>query len=147
MTWSKEKMSAWRIRNKDRLRQYAKDNYNPVKKKAWRKKNKARIKVASSIYWQKNKHRWAETHRDNYLKRVYGIDIVEYNELFRKQNGCCAICGVHQTKQKRIMAVDHDHESRRVRGLLCFMCNTALGKFNDDCEVLNKAIQYLNAHR
>ncbi len=68
----------------------------------------------------------------------------EYNKLFELQQGRCGICGKHQTEFDKALAIDHDHETNNVRGLLCMMCNTALGKFNDNKEALYAAIRYLD---
>ena len=75
----------------------------------------------------------------------FGITIEEYNALFAKQEGCCGICGAHQSEFTKALAIDHDHKTGEVRGLLCMPCNTALGKFNDSPELLHSAIRYLNA--
>ena len=67
--------------------------------------------------------------------------------LARSQGNSCAICGA-KPKGRRL-AVDHDHKTGKIRGLLCMPCNTALGKFRDDPKLLRKAIKYLekaNAH-
>jgi len=81
----------------------------------------------------------------NYLLNYfYGISIEEYNKLFTEQNGCCAICGRHQSEFNLKLAVDHDHISGKIRGLLCNTCNKGLGCFKDDINLLNKAINYLN---
>lgn len=76
----------------------------------------------------------------------YGIGIDEYNRLFEKQGGCCAICGKHQSKIDKSLCVDHNHINEEIRGLLCPHCNWALGFFNVDKEnedLLLKAINYL----
>lgn len=77
-----------------------------------------------------------------HLKKRYGISQEEYNSLLAKQHGSCAICGKAPNARYRL-AVDHDHETRKIRGLLCQACNTALGKFNDDISLLKIAIEYL----
>ena len=74
------------------------------------------------------------------LKRNYSISIEEYNELFTKQGGVCAICG---RESKKSLGVDHEHKTGKVRGLLCSNCNTAIGQLNDDPKLLLKAIAYL----
>jgi hypothetical protein len=79
--------------------------------------------------------------RERQLKNLYGIAIEEYNLLFQKQNGKCAIC--NNTQLDRRLAVDHDHKTGKIRGLLCQKCNTALGRFEDNSELLKRAIQYL----
>ena len=82
------------------------------------------------------------TTRKAALKRKYGISLQEYDELLRSQGGVCAICG--GTDGDKRMAVDHDHASGKVRGILCQRCNRALGLFKDDKVKLRKAISYLS---
>lgn len=77
------------------------------------------------------------------LKRLYDVSPEQYDEMFAKQNGVCAICGLPETGKREYLCVDHDHASGRVRGLLCHDCNIGLGKFKDDATRLNKAIWYL----
>jgi len=81
--------------------------------------------------------------KDLYLKRAFNISIEEYNKLFENQNGCCAICNKHQTEFKKSFAVDHCHKTIKVRGLLCSKCNIGIGQFNDNEELLRKAIEYI----
>ena len=66
--------------------------------------------------------------RKRAVKYLYGITPDDYNQLFQQQNGCCAICGKHQSKLKRRLDVDHDHKSGKVRGLLCNPCNKIIEK-------------------
>ena len=75
------------------------------------------------------------------LKREYGMTIADYDALLVQQDGRCAICGVQPTLKR--LAVDHDHATGRIRGLLCDNCNQALGKLKDDPELLRTAIRYL----
>lgn len=77
------------------------------------------------------------------IKEDYGLSLNEYNELFKKQNGNCAICGKNQSVFKYKLAVDHCHKTNKIRGLLCGKCNTALGSLEDDIIILQKAINYL----
>jgi len=81
--------------------------------------------------------------RKNDLKRKYGITPEDYNALYEKQNGCCAICGRHQSKFKYSLNVDHNSETGHIRGLLCSGCNPGLGHFEKDPELLIKAYHYL----
>ena len=65
------------------------------------------------------------------LARKYGLSIDDYDALVEKQNGLCAICGQPPTPTSRgasLLVVDHDHETGRVRGLLCNLCNPALSR-------------------
>jgi len=83
--------------------------------------------------------------RHNYKTR-YGISIEEYEEIFAKQNGVCAICEKPEnlTKDGKLhaLAVDHNHETLQVRGLLCMNCNTRLGYFEGK-NILVKLMAYL----
>lgn len=96
-----------------------------------------------------NKYRvaWAkknpESVENGRLKRRFGISLDEYNDIFSKQEGRCAICGRHQSEFDIAFDVDHDHKTGKVRGLLCRYCNTSLGHFKDDTSILQKAIDYL----
>lgn len=82
------------------------------------------------------------------LKRFYGMTLEEYQQRLTDQNGLCAICGTDQPRgPANVLAVDHDHKTKKVRGLLCQTCNTGLGLFADDVSLLASAIQYLSAHR
>ena len=80
--------------------------------------------------------------REGYLRRKYGITQADYDARLAKQNGGCAICG-RAPAAKGSLHVDHDHESGRVRGLLCFRGNNALGDFGDGVGQLRRAIEYL----
>ena len=103
---------------------------------------KERHRLASAKYRTERPSytRWHVT--NSTLKAKYGIGLKEYEEMFQKQNGLCAICLKPQDGAKRL-AVDHCHETLKVRGLLCFDCNTSIGKFNHDIELLDRAINYL----
>jgi hypothetical protein len=79
------------------------------------------------------------------LKMHYGITLQEYNEMFNRQNGCCAICKTHQSDLTVSLAVDHCHGTKKVRGLLCYNCNSGLGRFKDNISFLQEAINYLES--
>ena len=79
--------------------------------------------------------------------RNYGISLREFQDLFARQGGVCAICGQPETAskggRKPRLSIDHDHETGEIRGLLCNRCNTGLGLFLDDPDYLLTAIAYL----
>lgn len=78
------------------------------------------------------------------LNRKYRLTPEGYGELLEKQAGCCAICGRRaQDSTGKILSVDHDHETGRVRGLLCSHCNRGLGHFLDSEHLLRAAAAYL----
>ena len=78
--------------------------------------------------------------REQNLRHRYGIGVEDYEEMYKKQNECCAICGI---KKKTYLDVDHCHTTGKVRGLLCRNCNTGIGKFYEDVKLLTNAISYL----
>jgi len=80
------------------------------------------------------------------LKRSYGITPEDYNTMFEKQQGCCAICGKHQSNFKRALHVDHCHDTGQVRDLLCPQCNIGVGWVERNQDVMEKAIEYLKKH-
>jgi hypothetical protein len=77
------------------------------------------------------------------LKARYGISLDEKNEMVKKQNYKCAICGSDITQKA---CVDHNHETDKVRELLCDSCNTGIGMFKENIQVMQKAIDYLIKH-
>jgi hypothetical protein len=83
----------------------------------------------------------------NYLKRNYGLDYTTYLTLLEEQQHKCKICDgegfVIKDTHKIKLVVDHDHETGKVRGLLCHNCNRGLGLFKDNTKVLKNAINYL----
>ena len=73
--------------------------------------------------------------------RRYGLTDDDYQKLLKLQHNCCAIC---KAEFSRLPHVDHDHTTKKVRGLLCPNCNQGLGKFHDNVETLRNALDYLN---
>lgn len=84
--------------------------------------------------------RTAKAH-DTRVQRVYGLKPGEYQEMLDKQGGVCAICGRRPVTIR--LAVDHDHETGRVRGLLCRRCNRALGLWEGDNNRMQNLILYV----
>lgn len=78
------------------------------------------------------------------LKRRYGISSEEYLAMLEQQGNKCAICEIDQCITGRAFAVDHDHTTKQIRGLLCSACNTGLGMFKDNTKLLQQASEYLN---
>lgn len=118
--------------------------------KSAKKRNAYRCKncVAECVKNTRNPH----YQREYDLLRNYFITVNEYEKLFESQGGVCWICKKPPTNHK--LSVDHKHEPRekrrdvklirnRVRGLLCWKCNTALAKFDDNPDFLRKAADYL----
>jgi hypothetical protein len=82
-------------------------------------------------------------HRERALLRDFDLTLDQYDILFRAQDGKCAICDAPQEQLTCALAVDHDHATGEIRGLLCGPCNKGLGLFRDNPAYLLSAIQYL----
>lgn len=82
--------------------------------------------------------------RETHLRRKYGLTPKGFDQILAQQNANCGICSTHLGSS---IHIDHDHATDEVRGLLCFTCNTALGKFRDNVELLRSAIAYLERPR
>ena len=92
-----------------------------------------------------------EQQRFNQLFLKYGITKEEYLSLIEKQDNKCGVCGEKETSLGRggkvkNLAIDHCHTTGKVRGLLCHGCNTALGSFKDNANLLTNAINYLRSN-
>jgi hypothetical protein len=99
-----------------------------------------------------NTYRCRQCRRDFKRRDRYRITDEYFRELLKQQKGVCAICKnkesyfLPKTKSNRELCVDHCHETKKIRGLLCTQCNIALGKFKDSIEILNSAIEYLKLY-
>jgi len=99
--------------------------------------------------WNKNNPEKRHKHQLRcHYKRMYNLSLEDLNEMFLNQNNKCAICGIDQKdlKKRKGLAVDHNHKTGKIRALLCGKCNRALGGFNDDIILLEKAILYLKKY-
>lgn len=81
------------------------------------------------------------------LRSSYGLTQEAYDAMVKKQRNRCAVCRKPETRKNRYgplpLAVDHCHKTGKVRGLLCLLCNTAIGKLKDSPALLRAAIEYL----
>ena len=85
--------------------------------------------------------KYKRTGRNNKLVKNFGITIEQYEQMLADQNGECAICG--GTDKKKSLAVDHDHETGKIRGLLCGRCNPSVGFLLNSVERAQKIIEYI----
>jgi uncharacterized C2H2 Zn-finger protein len=101
--------------------------------------NKDKIARAYKIRgWPYDRNAWA-----NDLMRKYNLPIEEYDQMFLRQEGKCAICG----KESRLrLSVDYNHSTGVIRGLLCRHCNLALGFYFDDPEIVSRIADYLKKY-
>lgn len=99
--------------------------------------------------WQRENVEKTERNSRSQNLKPYGLTLEEYNERLAEQGGVCAICLAPErdshgrTGRVFSLAVDHDHSTGRIRGLLCQRCNRAIGLLNDDAERIRRAASYL----
>lgn len=89
--------------------------------------------------------------RASNLRRQYGLTPEQHDEMFAAQDGRCALCGEaadpNGVRAASRLHVDHDHETGKVRALLCNHCNRGIGAFRDDPELMQRASLYVFRHR
>lgn len=81
--------------------------------------------------------------RAYHLKRKFGITEEQYNELLERQGGGCAICGKTGEQEGKSLAVDHNHVTGEIRGVLCYRCNHFLIGRHTDADILQRMADYL----
>ena len=120
----------------------------------WREKVVKKRKTESQKeYWARYQRAYRKLHPDRVrntdLKKDYGINLDDYDRMLAEQGGVCAICKQPERAfEKRFdrvrkLAVDHCHDTGKVRGLLCTGCNQGIGNFDHNIELLRLAITYL----
>lgn len=90
-----------------------------------------------------------EAVRDGRYRKM-GVSRDEYLAVLHGQCGACAICGQHEQPVKagaRGLHLDHDHVTGARRGILCSRCNQGIGRFNEDVQLMQKAIDYINKYK
>lgn len=122
--------------------------------KSWCSDNKEKCNGYRKKYIENNpeenraaKQKWADNNRpkisNKRLKHSFGITLSDYEAILDAQNYRCAICGTTECATGKNFAVDHNHTTGQVRGLLCKKCNTGLGLFGDSPETIEAAYGYL----
>lgn len=121
------------------------------KKRVYNDTNRESINAKGKIYRDTD----PDKNKNRKLKYYYNITLDQYNNMLEEQNHVCAIChGINKTTGKDLF-VDHDHAccpggrscGECVRGLLCNICNWAIGALNDDPDNFDRAKQYILDHR
>jgi Recombination endonuclease VII len=134
-----ERMIEWKLKNSNHVAAYSKQ---------WREENAEHVSQYAKNYMPEYVNKpevRADIFRRN-LWRNYKITTNEFNDLWKQQEGKCAICEIElvpRGRAKNSAAVDHNHENGAVRGLLCRMCNTGIGSLRDSPEILQSAAKYL----
>ena len=144
-----EKTKQWRKDNPEKAKKQ-RDRYNIKhhelrieQKKKYHADHLIEENFKSKEWYFKNLEKSKIASRKFKLKK-FGITLQDYEDLLTFQASGCTICGKTITENGRLFAIDHDHKTGKVRGLLCSTCNVALGLMKDNPELLNKAIKYLS---
>ena len=119
------------------------NHYQKYGKKWYEANRSAELERSKEYYQTSGKQKKLEAYperRRRILKSRYGITPEGFDELFKKQNGRCAIC---KQQYHSTLHIDHDHKTKEIRGLLCNNCNRGLGHFKDSKENLEAAVTYL----
>jgi hypothetical protein len=127
-----------------------KDNPKIKRRQARNWVNKNRDKVNEEARRRRSENR--KRYKGYTLKRDFGITLIQYEKMLNEQGGLCKLCNrpetaKHQSGHTKELAVDHDHVTKNIRGLLCWVCNTGIGKLQDDPVLLRKAANYIEKHR
>lgn len=139
------KVKEWRAANSVRAKeiQASSRNRNPdaarERARTWHRDNRDRHLAYMAERRRTQPHKIVSSK----LKSAFGIDLNDYVELLKKQDGACAICGKTPNENGKRLAVDHCHSTGTVRGLLCSTCNQGIGLFKDNPSLLKSAISYI----
>jgi hypothetical protein len=128
--------------------------------KAWRETNRERVRDMDKARYhadpEKSQARardWQRRNRNRRRAAAHGLSLTEYDMLVSKQGNRCAICLQPETSVDqrqglvRALAIDHDHDTGEVRGLLCSRCNLAIGLLQDDSDLIAAAAAYVASNR
>lgn len=108
--------------------------------RAWYADNKEKHQA----YYQENREEILQKDWERGIQRRYGVSLEQYDSMLQEQNGKCAICKTEEPWQRsERFAIDHDHLTGKVRGLLCHNCNKGIGLFADKPHDLQAARNYL----
>ena len=151
---AREKSRRWRAANPEKHRQQVAEweAANPEKVKGYRQKASQNY---SENHREERRKQWrdwnarhkpqrAEWRRQRDYEQKYNVTVTEYDEMVTIQNSQCGICGKDKPGGVGRWAIDHNHKTGAVRGLLCQKCNTGGGLFNDDPGLLRKAAEWFS---
>lgn len=123
---------------------------NPEKAREYARNKRAKDPERHKSYVRKYREKNIDAERARHLMNEYGITLEQYEQMHQKQNGLCAICLQPETQERKgikyRLAVDHCHKTGKVRGLLCFKCNTAMGSFEKRNIDLHNVQSYLKGN-
>lgn len=126
-SWRRSRCKSCRRLNNNKYRKESQEKYNAYMRE-WNAANK-------------HTRKFKDRYKNKVLKARYGITLEQYMEMYKAQEGKCAICQKNH-RHENAMPVDHDHSSGKVRGLLCHSCNRSLHWF-DSPEMSKRAQEYV----
>ena len=101
---------------------------------------------SNKAYYQSKHESEPEYYQNQHLKTRFGITLADYDKMAEIQNGVCAICSESEVRKDRArLSIDHNHETGKIRALLCDRCNRLIGIAKEDIILLNKVIKYLRS--
>lgn len=103
-------------------------------------------KANAKRWWKTQRELPIEDRRVKYLKYEYGLSIEEFHQMWLNQDGVCAICVTPLSLEQNGYAVDHNHVTNEVRGLLCKTCNQGIGLLKDNPAILEAGANYLRKY-
>lgn len=141
----REYMREWTQKNRDRLSEERRAKRASPEGDKIRARQRERYHKRRDVILPKNRQRWKERSDEIKIKvrkSKYGVTAEQYDQMMLAQNECCDLCG-----KKRRLCIDHNHQTKAVRALLCHPCNTAIGLLKEDPELMWRAIEYVVAHK
>lgn len=154
-----ESARRWRLKNREKAlaaqRRWYQNNKDLIRGdrcaalREYYKANRERMKKDAMLYYRKNKPAILARRKANYTTEIgwlnklkeRGLTLTDYEKMVSSQKGRCAICGC---KPERKLSIDHCHQTEKIRGLLCSLCNVGLGCFSDSSTIMQFAIDYLS---
>jgi hypothetical protein len=119
------------------------------KRIAWKKAYAKREDVRERKRKWMREHYWpnvlkgSDQEKFRRVKHRYGISQAEFKAILKKQNEACALCDKPLKLKSKSVHIDHCHNSKVVRGVLCAKCNVGIGRFGDNTEGVLRALAYL----
>ncbi len=126
---------------------------NPEKAREICRKSRAKYKDVYKAKYSARQSQYQKTYRasltpdekrDRDLRKKYGITLEYYNAMWSAQAGCCPICAL--SLEGRAPGVDHAHDTKRVREILCSRCNHAVGSLHESPAAAERLAAYLRKH-
>jgi len=142
--YSRENQRRWKEKNPERARALSRSSHEALmrdperlaKKRAAARENQRKFRATNPKAWLNGR-----------LRSIYGITLDAYETMLKKQGGVCKICRKAETAQRKgktvKLSVDHCHDTKKIRGLLCGKCNRGIGFFDHDPQLLRRAAQYV----